>query len=294
MQQIMGSLPSDRITSGARAFVNTGVDFAGPVSLKTGRGRGSRTEKAWIALFVCLAVKAVHLELVTSLSTEAFIATLKRFIARRGKPKAMYSDNGTNFVGARKELRRLIASEEHNDKVTTYLQQDNVEWHFIPQRGSHFGGLWEAGIKSMKYHLRRVLGNVSLAYEEMYTTLCQIEACLNSRPLTPLSSSPTDLQPLTPGHFLITTPLNQLPEEDLSEVKLQQRVKWRKEKRNLQKNDLVILKEENTPPAKWVLGRVEDLHFGQDGKCRVVTVKTQNGTYTRPISKLVLILEEDE
>jgi len=321
MQQIMGSLPSDRITSAARAFVKTGVDFAGPVLLKTGRGRGSRTEKAWIALFVCLAVKAIHLELVTSLSTEAFIATLKRFIARRGRPNAIYSDNGTNFIGANKELRRLTTSEEYNDKIATHLQQDNIDWHFIPQKGSHFGGLWEAGVKSMKYHLRRVLGNASLTYEEMSTTLCQVEACLNSRPLTPLSSSPADLEPLTPGHFLITAPLNQLPEEDLSEVKvnrlsrwqhlqqlhqhfwkrwskeylnqLQQRVKWRIPKRNLQRNDLVILKEENTPPAKWVLGRVENLHFGQDGKCRVATVKTQNGTYVRPISKLVLILEDE-
>lgn len=87
MQQIMGSLPSTRITSGARAFVKTGVDFACPVLFKTGRGRGNTTEKAWIVLFVCLAVKAIHLELVTSLSTEAFTATLKRFIARRGRPK---------------------------------------------------------------------------------------------------------------------------------------------------------------------------------------------------------------
>ena len=317
LQQIMGSLLTDRITREVRAFVKTGVDFAGPVLLKAGRGRGNKTEKAWIALFVCLAVKAIHLELVTSLSTEAFIAALKRFVARRGRPKAIYSDNGTNL-----ELRRLIASEEHNDKVTTYLHQDNVEWHFMPQKGSHFGGLWEAGVKSMKYHLRRILGNASLTYEEMSTVLCQVEACLNSRPLTPFSSSPADLEPLTPGHFLVTTPLNQLPEEDLSDVpvnrlnrwqhlqhlhqnfwkrwakeylhQLQQRVKWQKKKRNLKKDDLVVLKEENLPPTKWVLGRVENLHYGQDGFCRVVNVKTQTGTYVRPISKLVLLLAEDE
>jgi len=158
-------------------------------------------------------------------------------------------------------LCRLIASEEHNNCVSKQLQQDGIVWHFIPQRGSHFGGLWEAGVKSMKYHLRRVLGNVKCTYEELSTILCQVEACLNSRPITPLSSDPADIQPLTPGHFLITTPLNQLPEEDLTDVKvnrlhrwqhlqqlhqqfwrrwskeylnqLQQRVKWRREQRNI-------------------------------------------------------------
>ena len=96
-------------------------------------------------------------------------------------------------------------SKRHNDLVRTSLQQDKIEWHFTPQKGSHFGGLWETGVKSVKYHLRRVVGNVSLTFE-MSTVLCQIEACLNSRPFSQMSSDPSDLQSLTPGHFLIGTP----------------------------------------------------------------------------------------
>ena len=207
LQQIMGVLPKERVTP-KKAFNTTGVDYAGPVLLKIGRGRGRRNEKAWIALFVCLAVKAVHLELVTSLSTEAFLAAFRRFISRRGKPSSMFSDNGTNFVGANRELRQFISKDEHNDIVRKALQQDQIEWHFMPQKASHFGGLWEAGVKSVKYHLRRVVGDVGLTFEEMSTVLCQIEACLNSRPLTAISTDPSDLQALTPGHFLIGEPLN--------------------------------------------------------------------------------------
>ena len=317
----MGALPAERIKP-QRAFSKTGVDYAGPMLLKIGRGRGSKNEKAWIALFVCLVVKAVHLEVVTSLSTEAFLAALKRFIARRGKPNAIYSDNGTNFIGANKELRQLVLSSKHNSIVGASLQQDQIEWHFMPQKASHFGGLWEAGVKSVKHHLRRIVGNVALTFEEMSTILCQIEACLNSRPLTSMSTDPSDLQPLTPGHFLIGAPLNELPEYDVSDVKvnrlnrwqhlqqlhqhfwkrwnseyllsLQQRPKWRKERRNLMINDLVVLKDENMQPTKWLMGRVKEVHEGKDGRCRVVTVKTTNGVLKRPITKLVLLLGQDE
>ena len=124
------------------------------------------------------------------------------------------------------ELRHLFLSKRHNELVRTSLQRDQTEWHFIPQKGSHFGGLWEAGVKSVKYHLRRVVGSVSLTFEEMSTVLCQIEACLNSRPLTPMSSDPSDLQPLTPGHFLIGTPLNELPELDVTGVKVNRLNRW--------------------------------------------------------------------
>ena len=319
--QLMGSLPVDRVTPG-RAFLNTGVDYTGPVLLKSGRGRGTRNEKAWIALFICLATKAIHIELVSALSTDAFLAAFKRFVARRGKPQAMYSDHGTNFVGANRELKelyQLLRSETHKHSVSVYSQKDDIEWHFAPPKGSHFGGLWEAGIKSVKYHLNRIVGNISLTFEEMCTILSQIEACLNSRPLFPLSSDPSDLEALTPGHFLIAAPLNALPERDVSDVKvnrlnrwqhlqqlhqhfwkrwsseylsrLQQRPKWMKKRRNLQIDDLVILKEDNLPPSRWAMGRVIQLHPGADGVIRVVTLRTATGLFKRPIVKLVLLLE---
>ncbi|XP_028516813.1 uncharacterized protein LOC114575668 [Exaiptasia diaphana] len=137
LQQLMSTLPKERITS-QRAFLTTGIDYAGPILLKTGRGRGTRNEKAWLALFVCFAVKAVHIELVSSLSTEVFLAAPKRFVSRRGKPSKIYSDNVVQ------------RSKDHNERVSESVHHDEIEWHFAPQRGSHFGGLWEAGVKSVK------------------------------------------------------------------------------------------------------------------------------------------------
>lgn len=142
----------------------------------------------------CIATKAIHLELVSALTTKAFLDTFKRFIARRGKPAAIYSDNATNFVGAAKELRELFQCAV-SDTITNFSANERIAWHFIPPRSPHFGGLWEAGVKSTKIHLNRVLGNALLTFENFCTVLTQIEAVLNSRPISPLSDDPNDLNP---------------------------------------------------------------------------------------------------
>lgn len=202
---LMGNLPAARINP-SRVFSQCAVDYAGPIYIKDGTRRKYQLVKTYICVFVCMAVRAVHVELVYDLSTHSFLNALKRFISRRGKPNDMYSDNGSNFVGVNNhflELYNLISNESHNNKVSEFLAQDKIIWHFIPARSPHMGGIWEATIKSVKFHLRRVLGNAFLHYEEMYTLLVQIEACLNSRPLAPLSNHPDDFMPLTPAHFLI-------------------------------------------------------------------------------------------
>lgn len=141
----------------AYLFHSTSVDYAGPFHLKDRLGRGAKIYKAYIRLFVCFATKALHLEIVTDLTTEAFIATLKRFIARRGKPLHVFSDNGTNFAGANNELKRLIDFLTNNlDHIKRFGCNEGINWHFIPPRSPHFGGLWEAGVKSAKFHLKRV------------------------------------------------------------------------------------------------------------------------------------------
>jgi hypothetical protein len=205
--------------------------------------------------------------------------------------------------------------------VAKALVEDNISWQFSPPRGSHFGGLWEAGVKSAKYHLNRVIGSACFTVEELSTVLCQIEACLNSRPICALSTDPADLSALTPGHFLITTELNALPEPDITDVpvnrltrwqhlqllhqhfwnrwsieyltSLQKRAKWLDAKRNIQIGDLVCLKEENLPPMKWLLGRVVELHPGKDKLVRVVTVKTAGDLWKRTIVKLILLVSND-
>lgn len=157
-------------------------------------------------------------QLATDLSTESFLNAFKRFISRRGICKKIYSDNGTNFQGDNNELIKLknIVS---NSKFTEYCQQNFIEWIFIPPRAPHFGGIWEAGVKSVKDHLIKILGNNHFTFEGFYTVCTQVEAILNSRPLSPLSNDSTDYQALTPAHFLIGETFTSIPQEDVTEIK---------------------------------------------------------------------------
>lgn len=314
--QLMGQLPKGRVQA-SRPFLNCGVDYAGPFILRQG-GRRSKTKiKCYVALFICLSTKAIHLELVSDLTTEAFIAALRRFTARRGISSNIYSDNGTNFVGANNLLRsfsKLLNNKDFKQSVALYTSTQGIQWHFIPPSSPHFGGLWEAGVKSLKYHLRRVVGNVCLNYEEFSTVLTQIEACLNSRPICQLSSDPSDPEVLTPGHFLVGGPLTSLPEPDYTHFptnrlnrwqlaqqciqqvwsrwsrdylnQLQQRSKWNTQFPNLQPGMLILLKEDNTPSLQWKMAVVEEVHPGSDGLVRVASVRTSSGVFKRPIHKL--------
>jgi hypothetical protein len=317
--QLMGDLPKDRVQP-ARPFLNSGVDFGGPVYLKEGRGRGKRTVKGYIALFVCFATKALHLELVGDLSSQSFLGALKRFISRRGHVANLYSDNGTNFVGARNELSELgemLKSQKFERDVIDRLADRTVRWHFIPPHSPHHGGIWEAGIRSVKSHLKRVIGLTSLTYEEMHTVLTQIEACLNSRPLTPISNDPNDLIALSPSHFLIGDLLTAPVEHDVTPLpinrlsrwqyveqlrqhfwkrwsvdyltQLQPRRKWNQRLPNIEVGELAVIKEDNSPPLQWRLARVVRLHPGKDGCVRVVTLKTSKGEVTRSINKVCVL-----
>jgi hypothetical protein len=148
----MGQLPGERVTP-TRPFTNSGVDYAGPFHIKQGGQRCKITTKGYVALFICLSTKAIHLELVPDLSTEAYIAALRRFIARRGLCNNIYSYNGTNFVGAEKELKRIMLDKKFVESISNYASHQGIKFHFMPPCSPHMGGLWEAGEKSMKYHL---------------------------------------------------------------------------------------------------------------------------------------------
>ncbi|KMQ88063.1 hypothetical protein RF55_12507, partial [Lasius niger] len=196
-QQLMGQLPTARVAQ-ARPFYNTGLDYAGPLTLKTWRGRAARTYKGYLAIFVCLATSAIHIEVVTDYTTDAFIAVYKRFTGRRGICVTLQSDCGTNFVGADAELRRQFkSSSEELHHLASLLANDNTIWRFNPPSAPHFGGKWEAAVKSTKFHLQRVLKDTVLTYEEMTTITVQIGAVLNSRPLCPLSDDASDYSALT-------------------------------------------------------------------------------------------------
>ncbi|XP_046735027.1 uncharacterized protein LOC124404737 [Diprion similis] len=315
--QLMGQLRLARVTP-SRPFSHTGIDYAGPLTLKTWKGRGSKTYKGWICVFVCLTTSATHLKVVSDYSTEGFIATYRRFTSRRGIPSALYSDCGTNFLGADAQLKQCFgASSAGHHKISTVLAQDRTQWHFNPSAAPHMGGKWEAVVKSLKFHMRRTIGDVTLTFEEITTLLTQIEAILNSRPLEPLSDDLDDTSALTPGHFLIGTALNAVPEPSLLELptnrlsrwqfiqqgmqqfwhmwstqylqRLQAVSKWHHPHNNIQVGSLVLLTDERLPPGKWPMARVLKLLPGKDGLTRVVSLKRATSTLTRPIAKLALL-----
>ena len=207
--QLMGQLPMERVTPDL-VFENVGVDYAGPVYVKYGHVRKLTVVKAYIlCVFVSLSVKAVHLELVSNLSSDAFISALRRFIARRGKPTLIWSDNGTGAHTELKQFADFLENQKIQRVISEFCTYQRIQWKFIPERSPHFGGLWESTVKSMKYHLKRVTTNVKLTFEEFSTVITQIEACLNSRPLVALSCNDDGIEALTPGHFLIGRPLDQ-------------------------------------------------------------------------------------
>lgn len=318
-QQLMGQLPASRVTQ-HRAFYNSGVDYAGPVHLRTSKGRGHTSTKGYICLFVCMGTRAIHLEAVTDLTAQAFIAAFRRFVARRGYCAHLWSDNGTNFVGADKELRNLFKKSTNNvaKEIADQLVNDGTTWHFIPPRAPNFGGLWEAGVRAAKRHLMRVNGTSKLTYEEMTTLLAQVEACLNSRPLCQLDETVETLNPLTPGHFLVGEPLISIPDTRYDQKNtsllsrwqliqkqtqdfwrrwqseylntMQQRHKWQNVVPSPCVGDVIIVKEEDLPPAKWLLGRVTALHPGSDNLVRVVSVRCKgDNVIKRPLSKLIML-----
>lgn len=310
--QVMGNLPASRVNIG-RAFLKTGVDYAGPVVVKvpTFNARKYLTNKGYIAVFVCLATKAIHLEFVSDYTTQAFLAALKRFTSRRGLCREILSDNGSNFVGAKNELKnflQLLQNQFHNDTIKQLLAKDGIDWHMNPPEAPHFGGIFEAGVKSVKFHLRRTMDSTPFSFEEWTTILCQIEAVLNSRPLIPLSDDVNDLQALTPGHFLIGEPLIAIPEPNLEELKmnssdryqlmqrkvqefwrrwsseylstLQQRTKWKSSVDNLRCGQIVTVKDDDLPPTKWLMGRILDVFPGKDSHVRVAKIQMANATLT--------------
>lgn len=316
--QLMGSLPAVRVTP-AKAFLSSGVDYAGPIMLRTSKGRGHKAYKGYVCLFVCMVTKAIHLEVVSDLTSRGFLEAFKRFVARRGHCADIYSDNGTNFVGASKELKDMVAVEKSTmaKEIADSLAGNGTSWHFIPPRAPNFGGLWESGIKSTKYHIKRVIGDSTLTYEEMSTLLAQIEACLNSRPLSVVGNDPEEARPLTPGHFLVGEPLLTVPEANydipnLTSLKrwqvtqgmlqnfwrrwsreylthLMHRYKWSFKIPEPSVGDIVLVKEDDLPPSKWLFGRIITKHFGLDGLTRVVSLKCKNSIIKRPTSKLCVL-----
>ncbi|UYV73927.1 hypothetical protein LAZ67_11001490 [Cordylochernes scorpioides] len=294
------SLPEDRVRDAA-VFEIVGVDLTGHLILKN-------KKKAWIVIFTCAVYRGVHLELVTSLSMEAFLQAFRRFIARRGRPLIVYSDNGTNFKGMANALKKIDFSRLKCDPTLK-----NITWKFIPPGAPWWGGWWERLIGMMKQLLFRILGQTSLGYEELSTVMCDVESLMNTRPLTYLTEESEDLAPLTPSLFLHEVREVGVPDLDLidnqtlsrkyqyikrarEDLRERFRIEYfgflRQETRRLKTTipfkvgDMVLIGQESLKRLHWPLARIIQLYPGKDGLVRVAKVKTSSGDKIRPIQKL--------
>jgi len=260
-----------------------------------------------------LKIRAVHIEVLHSLDTDSFISALQRFICRRGQVKEIRSDNGTNFVGAEKELRTAIL-KWNNDKIDNFLRQKTIQWRFNPPTASHMGGVWERQIRSVRKVLSSVMKEQVLDDESLTTVFCLAESVINSRPITVVSDDHRDLEPLTPNHLLLLREDPVLPPGDfvmqdiysrrrwrqvqyLADVfwrrwtreylpLIQLRQKWLQSSKNIAVGDIVIVMDDNAPRNAWNIGRVIETLPSSDGLVRTVKVATKSGNLTRPVHKL--------
>ncbi|KRY21777.1 Gamma-tubulin complex component 4 [Trichinella patagoniensis] len=318
IQPRMAALPSSRVVEAA-AFAHTGMDFAGPLLIRVGK---RATSKCYVCLFTCMASRAVHLELVPQMTTARVMQALRRFIARRGRPETIQSDNFRSFKAAASELRQLWRHVDV-DRVQRELVGHRIHWKFITERAPWMGGYWERLVRSIKESLRKILGKALLDEEELRTTLCEVEASLNARPLTFVGEEDHERHPLSPFQLLTGRAYVDFPaieahdpewqpvergatqwshrwryrqqllarwwrswrREYLSE--LMQRQKWRSSPAGPEVNDLVLILEDNIPRAQCPIGVITALHLGSDGIARSARIRTSTNVITRPVAKLV-------
>lgn len=309
----MGSIPKERSEKCEYPFTFTGIDYFGPIMVKVGR----QYVKHWGALFTCLTVRGVHVELVPSLTTNSALMAISRFMNLRGVPKKIFSDNGTCFVGCKNELMKFISTIDH-EKISNELSIRDVEWVFIPPAAPYFGGSWERMVRSVKEGLKVVIKMEFPSYEVLSTALSEIVNTINNRPLTYVSSDSGDLKPISPNDIIllrtnhsqygVDMDYNYNPKQTwrlahkvadafwkrwMSEYRpiLLKRNKWPdgREDPKLSVGDLVIVMDENLPRGQYPKGVITKVFPDAKGLVRVAELKTSTGTFKRPVMKLAKI-----
>ena len=302
-------------TQDVHPFTFTGVDFTGALYVR----QAEQEVKVYLCLFTCATTRAVHLEIVKDLTVETFLLAFRKFAGRRSLPKVMISDNGSTYMSAAEELRQLM----NNAEVREMLGRKGVTWQFIPKRAPWFGGFWERLVGLTKTAIKKVLGRRHVSLSTLETIIVEVEAILNDRPLTYVSSELSDPEPLTPSHLLHGRRITCLPHQtveldeltdpsfgDASHTRKRAKVqalilrdfqtRWRREYltslreyhkisgnniQSVKKGDVVIV-HDDAPRMTWKLAVIEDLVIGRDGLTRAVTIRTANGTTNRPITRL--------
>jgi len=309
--QMMGNIPPARLRKNMRPFTFVGMDYFGPIHIKTGK----LVENRYGVIFTCLTTRAVHLELSSSLSTDSCIMAIRRMISRRDYPVEMFSDNGTNLKGTEQELKREI-NELESSKISDFLSTKRIRWHFKPLGCPHMGGAWERLIHSIKTTMKAIMKNHLPNEEMLITVLVEAKAIVNSRPLTFVSLDHSDDEALTPNHFLMgySSPLSLpgiLKEEKLSKKlwraaqqlvnhfwkrwvreylpTLTRRVKWFESSKKIKTGSIVVLAGPSLPRGVWPKGQIIQTYPGSDGNVRVVDVKTELGIFRRPVTKICLL-----
>ena len=314
-QQRMATLPSIRIEKGWFPFEYVGIDYFGPILVKKNR----HMEKRYGCVFSCLQCRAVHIEVAYSLSTDAFIMALMRFVGRRGNPREIFSDNGSNFVGADAELRKSLSEWSHvtiNDKMTVR----GIQWHFQPPHASHRGGVWERMIRSIRRILCTLTHSQTLTDETLVTFLVEVERILNDRPLIPSYADASEPEVLKPSTLLLLRGCEPIvpsvPQESIYSKRwrqvnhlvtvfwnrwikeylptLQLRQKWLNKCPNFSPGDIVLVTSENTTRRCWPMGIIELCHMDNDGLVRTADVRMVNKIVTRDIRKLCLLEKTGE
>ena len=312
--QIMGQLPLPRICI-AKPFTYVGVDYAGYFLCKCTAHRSTITYYVYAAIFVCLTTRAVHIELVTDTTSDALIEAVLCMISRQGLPKAIYSDNGPNMTGANKVWKL------DEDNMRSFAANERFEWHVIPPVSSHFGGIWEAAVKSAKLHLTAATKGQVLTIVEYGNLFRRIEAILNSRPLCYRDDAEQGSEVITPAHFLVGNSLLALPVIDYADEiplsrrlqllqsqvnsfwkvwsrdyinQLQQRRRWTTRENNLKVGQIVLVKSKDEKPFQWPLGKILRVFPDPHGDVRVAEVLFRNRSKVRSISSLVPLLSERE
>ncbi|XP_065083544.1 uncharacterized protein LOC135705687 [Ochlerotatus camptorhynchus] len=316
---IMADLPEARLAAHSRPFTHVGIDYFGPMEVTVGR----RVEKRWGMLATCMTTRAVYIEVAHSLSTDSCVMAIRNLIARRGVPRYIYCDRGTNFVGANNELGRVVRELDHEAMMKEFVSSETT-WSFNPPSSPHMGGSWERLIRSVKTSLKSLNLPRRPSDEVLRNALAEIENTLNSRPLTHVPIEDNAAPALTPNHILLGSsngakPLTTLDDsgaavrqcwrasqiianqfwrrwvaEYLPEIT--RRTKWYASSMLPVKiGDVVVIVDPNHPRNCWPKGRVIATRPGRDGEVRSATIRTATGVYERPVVKLaVLDIRRDE